>query len=195
VIDVARFVETSDNFDAWLAARRPAVTATEVAEAATPSGFALAVAERRNPSVVTANAYMKFGSEHEAWIARDLMRRFGVMPNKWLIAAADSPLHMATPDGLSLDHTRMAEIKTGGTEKSSIPIRHMRQMAWQFHCNEFAEEIVYAFMLRQEINGVYVPAWIEPKTQVIKRSDVTEIISELVVVANRLLKSDMEMAA
>ncbi len=193
MIPADRFIETSDNYEAWLAARIPAVTATEVAQAATPAGFRDAVLERRTPVAVIANGYMQFGNDNEEWIARDLKRRYGVMPNRWLIASADNPLHMATPDGLSLDHTRMAEIKTGGTEPKSPPLRHVRQMAWQFRCNEFAEEIIYAFMLRQEINGVFVPAWMEPKTWVVRRDDA--LISELITVADRLLESEREYAA
>lgn len=190
-----RFVETSDNFEAWLAARLPAVTATEVAEAATPSGFVQAVNSRRYPQTVYPNEYMRFGSDNEDWIARDLKRRFEIMPNRWLIASADNPLHMATPDGLSLDHTRMAEIKTGGTDLSNPPIKYRRQMAWQFRCNEFAEEIVYAFMLRAEVNGVLVPAWLEPNTRIITRAELADTITELTAVADRLIESDKEVAA
>jgi hypothetical protein len=193
MIDASRFIETSDNRREWLAARLPAVTATEVAKAATPSGFNAAVAERRHPTEIVSNGYMQFGSDNEEWIARDLKTRYGVMPNRWLIASADNTLHMATPDGLSLDHTRMAEIKTGGTEPNSPPIAHVRQMAWQFRCNEFAQEIVYAFILRRESNGVFVAAWMEPKVWIIHRDEA--MISELITVADRLLDATTAVAA
>lgn len=192
MITADRFIETSDNRQAWLAARLPAVTATEVAKAATPSGFIEAVEERRNPLEVVANDYMRFGSDNEDWIARDLKRQFGVMPNHWLIACADNPLHMATPDGLSLDHRMIAEIKTGGREPKSPPLAHVRQIQWQYHCTD-AEECVYAFMLRREVNGVYVPAWMEPKTWPVARDEL--MIAELVATADRLLEVERMVAA
>lgn len=197
MIPASRFIETSDNHEAWLAARLLAVTATEVAEASTPSGFQQAVYARRYPQHVEANAFMRFGSDNEDWIARDLKRKYDVMPNHWLIASADEPLFMATPDGLSLDHKRMAEIKTGGTEPPKPPLKHLRQMGWQFVCNEFAEEIIYAFMLRASVNGVLVPAWLEPKTWIVRRDDpqIVKLMPELRSVAARLIESDKEIAA
>lgn len=170
MIAASRFIETSDNHDAWLAARMPAVTATEVAKASTPAGFKEAVENRRNPQPVTDNAYMKFGRDNEGWIAGWVKAEFEIFPNHWLIAADDNPLYLATPDGLSLDHTRIAEIKTGGTEPKSPPLQHRRQVWWQFRCTD-AESCVYAFMLRKEVNGVMVPAWLEPKTWVIERDE------------------------
>lgn len=185
MIPATRFIETSDNRDAWLRAREGGVTATEVAHASTPAGFRQAVEDRRNPVEVVANDYMQFGTDNEAWILRTLKVEFGIMPNHWLIAAADNPLHLATPDGLSIDHTVMAEVKTGGKEPTKPPLMHMRQMGWQFRCNEFAKAIVYAFMLREERNGVMVPAWMEPKIWVVERDE--QMIAELTKTADLLL--------
>lgn len=188
-----RFIETSDNYEAWLAARRGAVTATEVAKAATPAGFEAAVSERLNRVEVIQNDFMRFGSEHEVWLAEHLEREFGVRPNRWLIASADNPTHMATPDGLSEDHTRMAEIKTGGQEPPTPPVQHLRQMAWQFRCNEFAEEIVYAFLLRKNVNGVLMPAWPAPRTWIVRRDEA--LIEKLIRVADRLVAAVEERTA
>lgn len=182
-----RFIETSDNHDAWLAARLPGVTATEVAKASTPAGFAEAVAERANPQQFEPNGYMRFGSDNEEWISRYIKQEFGIMPNRWLIAARSNPLFMATPDGLSLDHRRISEVKTGGTEPKSPPMQHRRQIGWQFYCTD-AEECEYAFLLRTEVNGLYVPAWMEPKIWHIDRDD--ELIQDLIETAERLLEAD-----
>ena len=192
MIGADRFIETSENRTAWLAARRPAVTATEVAKASTPGGFAEAVHERQNPTEILPNAYMAFGSANEDWIARVLKRDFDLMPNRWLIAAWDEPRHMATPDCLSLDHIRIGEIKTGGKEISRPPLMHVRQMQWQLYTTG-AESCVYAFMLRREVNGVMVPAWLEPKTWVIERDE--QMIKTLIETANALLASDRAVAA
>lgn len=185
MIPAHRFIETSDNRAAWLAARERGVTATTVAKASTPAGFREALEERRNPVEVIANDYMQFGTDNEAWILRTLKDEFEIMPNHWLIESEDNAYHLATPDGLSLDHTVMAEVKTGGKEHKSPPLAHMRQMQWQFRCNEFAQATVYAFMLREERNGVMVPAWMEPKVWVIERDE--KMIAELTKTADLLL--------
>jgi hypothetical protein len=190
MIPASRFIATSDDRPVWLAARTGAVTATEVARAATPAGFLLAAEERRNPQPVEDNAYMKFGRDNEQWLALDLKAKFGIMPNHWLIAAESNPMHMATPDGLSLDHTAIAEIKTGGkAEYVKPPIQYRRQIQWQLWCTG-AEWCAYAFMHRIEVGGVFVPAWLEPKTLRIERDDA--MISQLVTVADRLLDIDTE---
>lgn len=180
-----RFIARYSDFDLWMAARARGVTATEVRDAATPSGLVEVLERRRHPEPVIPNAYMEFGSAHEGWISMYLKAEFDLMPNEWAIAAADEPRFLATPDGLSLDHRRISEIKTGGKEPKSVPLPHRRQANWQLRCTD-AEECVYAFMLRDEVNGVLVPAWMEPKTWVIERDDV--LIAELEVTARRLLE-------
>lgn len=189
MINADRFIASSDDRPTWLAARLGAVTATEVAKAATPSGFREAVVERRSPTEVVANGYMQFGTDNENWIALDLKAKFGIMPNHWLIAEDGNRLHMATPDGLSLDHLTIAEIKTGGKELTLPPIAHKRQMQWQMWCTG-ATRCVYAFMLRAEVNGIFVPAWMSPKTQWVDRDEA--MIADLIIVADRLLLTDLE---
>ena len=177
----------SENRDAWLAARRGAVTATEVAKAATPAGFQEALEERRNPTEVTDNAFMKFGRDNENWLALELKREFGLIPNTWLIAAKNDRRHMATPDLLALDHGTIGEIKTGGKEITKPPIAHVRQMMWQMYCTG-TTLCVYGFMLRGENAAGFHPAWPEPKTWIVKRDD--EMIMELIGVAGRLLEEE-----
>jgi len=188
VIAAERFIASSDDRPTWLAARMGAVTATEVARAATPSGFLLAAEERRTPHEVEDNDYMRFGRDNENWLALDLKAKFGIMPNHWLIAAEGNPLHMATPDGLSLDHTGIGEIKTGGKEAYvKPPIQYRRQIQWQLYVTG-ATRCAYAFMLRCEVNGGFAPAWLEPKTQWIERDEA--MIADLIRVADRLLATD-----
>ena len=189
MIPAARFIAESTDRESWLAARRGGVTATEVAKASTPAGFVEAVEARRNPVEITPNAFMEFGSEHENWIALDLKRQFGIMPNRWLIASETNPLHMATPDGLSLDQLMIAEIKTGGTHRVKVPIAHKRQIQFQLYVTG-AESCIYAFMRRIDVNGVLVPAWLTPETREVLRDD--EMIADLVATADRLLLTDEE---
>jgi hypothetical protein len=192
MITAERFIAPSYDRPSWLAARTGGVTATEVAKAATPAGFAEAVLARTNPTPIESNGYMQFGTDHEEWIALEVKRQFGILPNLWLIAAEDNPRFMATPDGLSLDHMRVSEIKTGGKEPKSIPIVHRRQMQFQLYCTG-ATSGVYAFMLRAEVNGVFVPAWMTPKFWELERDDT--MIADLLEVADRLLETTERIAA
>jgi hypothetical protein len=190
MITADRFIETSENYEAWLAARRGGVTATEISRAATPAGLRDVLADRANPQPVEVNAYMQFGSDNEDWIARVLKRDFGLMPNRWLIRSEEFAEHMATPDALSLDHELIGEIKTGGKaplDKSGLlvpPIAHRRQIAFQLYCTG-AKACVYAFMLRAEVDGQFVPAWLEPMCVMVPRDE--EMIADLVKVADQLL--------
>ncbi len=95
---------------------------------------------------------------------------------------------MATPDGLSLDHFLISEIKTTGKdwgEEKHIPIHYRRQVQWQLFCTG-AKRCLFAWLLRKEIDGAMVPAWFEPKTLWIERDSVE--ISKLIDVADRLLE-------
>lgn len=186
MISPERFLVESLYEEEWLAARRKGVSATQVATAATPSGFAEVVEDRRNPKVVEPNAYMIFGSESENEIMRFAHREFGVLQNRWLLAAAENPLHIATPDGLSLDHRTIAEVKTTGTDwGDKIPIKYRRQVQWQLHVSD-AERCLFLWQLRVPDDGAwfYMP-WLEPKHTWFVRDE--KMIAELVGVADRLL--------
>lgn len=184
MISPDRFIALSSDRDAWLAARRKGVTATEVRDASTPAGFKEVLERRTNPTEIISNAYMQFGTDNEAWILGWLKNETGIMPSAWLIAAEGNPQYLATPDGLSLDHTRIAEVKTGGKEINNPSLAHRRQVQWQLFCSG-AESAVYAYMLRAEVNGIFVPAWLEPKTWLIERDET--MIAGLVKTAELLL--------
>ena len=178
------------DFSGWVDARRAGVTATQVAKASTPAGYAEAVEEVRTPPEPFDNPYMAFGREQEGTIGLWLKERFGVFPNEWLIAsdmavADGGPQHLATPDGLSLDHTVISEVKTTGKdwEASVVPIQYRRQIQWQLHVTG-AEHCILAWLLRAEVDGRMVPAWFEPKTMTVQRD--TDMIDKLVATADRL---------
>jgi hypothetical protein len=186
MITADRFIAESCDRDVWLEARRHGVTATEVRDAATPAGFAKAIEARANPTPLIPNAYMDFGTNNERWLALWAKQHFGLMPSSWLIAG-DNPAHLATPDLLSLDHLTIGEIKTGGAEITKPSLAHRRQMNWQMWCTG-ATRSLYVYMLRVEVKGVYMPAWMEPQTWWEPRDD--SLIADLIQVANRLLETD-----
>lgn len=198
MIAIERFVAPSSAPEEWHAARKNGVTATTVAKAATPAGFEAAIKAIEHPEEIVDNDYMRFGRDMEIPIMLEVKRQFGVLPNDWLIAAEEHDWHLATPDGLSLDHETIAEVKTTGkdfVDAKGVPIAYRRQVQWQLHVTG-AKECVFSWMLRVEDPSIgYVPGWLEPKFLVIKRDQ--KMINELIDVAEKLrmhevYKSQME---
>jgi len=186
MIDAGRFIANKAlDWDGWLNARRYGVTATQVAKAATDSGFQEVLADMRETRSQPDNPFMAFGRNMEGPLSLWVKEQFGVMPNEWLIAG-ENPDDLATPDGLSLDHTEISEIKTTGRDfEKSIPIQYRRQVQWQLWVTG-AQVCHFVWMLRVEDHqGDFQPGWIEPKHTVIERDD--DMMKELSSVALRLL--------
>jgi hypothetical protein len=181
-----RFVAAKDtDYEGWLNARRYGVTATQVATASTPAGFEKAavdfLTEHREPD----NPYMEFGRVWESHIADFVNAVYEVRPNEWLIRG-DNTTHLATPDGLSDDGKVIGEYKTTGKDWGTVeklPVRYRRQVQWQLHVTG-AESCVVAWLVREEVDGVFVPATFEPKCGVVGRDE--EMIEGLVATADRL---------
>lgn len=186
MIEASQFIARSSDREAWLEARRQGITATAVAKAASgPAGFRDQLEARLNPVDIEVNAYMAWGSFMEAPIANWVKSQTGIMPNEWLIAHEAFPYHLATPDGLSLNHHFIAEIKTMGTPREKPPIEHIRQMQWQMYVTA-TQQCFYAWQLRVETDNGFVPGWIEPRSMWIKRDNA--MINDLIAVAGKLLK-------
>lgn len=184
MISADRFLARSSDRDHWLFMRDQGVTATQVARAATPSGFAEVIALIEEPRPVEVNDFMRWGVERESHIAAVVKERFGIMPNDWLIArdADSSRWQMATPDGLSMDHKWIGEYKTSGKPLDKVPIHYMRQVQWQLHVTG-AERCLFAY--EERLNGPdgFVPG-LDVTCQWIDRNE--KMIKELVLVAEQL---------
>lgn len=186
-----RFIARSSDKTRWLEARATGVTATMVAEAASgPAGLRKALEAREQG--VEVNAFMEWGTLMEPALAsfvHETTTRDGencVLPNDWLLASETNPRFLATPDGLSLNHERIGEYKTSGKDYDFPPLRHIRQMQWQMFVSG-AQSCAYAWMLRVENEGSFVPGWLEPRLVWVDRDE--EIIKKLVSVATDLLKA------
>lgn len=179
-----RFIVRSSDCEAWLAARAEGVTATQVAKAATPAGMREALQEISEPSEVFANEFMLWGTEREPAIALTVQQQHGIEPNDWLIAADGRANRwmLATPDGLSTDHTVIGEYKTGGKPFTRVPIAHRRQVQWQLFVTG-AERCLYAFEQRLGEPGAFYPAF-DIHTEWIERDE--QEISKLRAVAEQL---------
>ena len=116
MIDQARFLVQSSNYEEWLRVRAAGVTATMVAKAFDDKGFDEVLAQMADPTPIADNAYMAFGRDQEPHIIDRLKERFDIEGNDWLIASEDAEWRMATPDGLSADHGTIVEVKTTGRD-------------------------------------------------------------------------------
>ena len=184
MISAERFIARSSDREAWLYAREQGVTATMVSRAATPSGFREVIAQLENPQPLESNAFMEWGNAREPFIALEVKDRFGIMPNDWLISkdAEVNRWQMATPDGLSMDHKWIAEIKTSGKPLERVPLPYMRQVQWQLWVTG-AERCVFAWEQRLTGPNGFVPS-LEVHCQWIDRDD--KMMRELVTVAEQL---------
>jgi hypothetical protein len=184
VIGIERFIVSSQTKDLWLAARDRGVTATQVAKASTPAGMKEVLAQIENPTPVEPNGFMDWGVEREAYIAHVVKERYGILPNDWLLCA-DGPgneWQMATPDGLSLDHTMIGEYKTSGKPLDKVPANYMRQVQWQLYVTG-AKQCVFAYELRLEGPEGFVPG-MDVECQVVERDE--KMIGDLIKVAQEV---------
>lgn len=188
VANESRLVALSGT-DAWYEARRGGISATAVARAATPAGFAAEVDAMLNPVEIGDNDFMRFGRDWEQWIVENIPTHYGLKHNNWLIHAEGHKWQLATPDALNDDWSLIGEVKTTGKDwgDNAIPIQYRRQVQWQMYVTG-AEACVFAWLLRVENREGFVPGWLEPKHTIIKRDD--EMIAGLISVAERL---QMEM--
>jgi hypothetical protein len=134
-----------------LEVRSTGVTATAVAKAVTPDGYREVLQQLRQPQDIADNDFMRFGREQEGPIIEKLQTLVDIEPNDWLIAkdSAEKKWMMATPDGLSADHSTIAEVKTTGRDWgrwAQVPGNYHRQVQWQLFVTG-AERCVFAWML------------------------------------------------
>jgi hypothetical protein len=184
--------------DEWYKAREYGVSATTVAKAASgPGGYDSELKRALHPedNVIEDNAYMRFGRDYEEWIVNGLPHEYKIRPNDWLIAAAEQPRHLATPDGLNEDWSVIAEVKTTGVDwdkgldrgmiPGDIPIQYRRQVQWQLYVTG-ADFCVFAWLLRMQTDsGEFVPAWMQPKHFIIQPDE--DMIADLIEVAHRFV--------
>ena len=184
MIGIERFIVSSQTKDLWLAARDRGVTATQVSKASTPAGMKEVLAQIENPTPVEPNGFMDWGVEREAYIAHVVKERYGILPNDWLLCAdgAGNEWQMATPDGLSLDHTMIGEYKTSGKPLDKVPANYMRQVMWQLYVTG-AQRCLFAYELRLEGPEGFVPGF-DVECQWIDRDE--KMIADLIKVAEEV---------
>lgn len=191
MIAAERFLSSSQTKSLWLADRERGVTATQVARAATPAGLEAELKAMSEPQPVYVNATMNWGIEREPWIAHAVFEQYQVLPNDWLICAEQADWHLATPDGLSLDHKTIGEYKTAGKPLDKIPINYIRQVQWQLHVTG-AERCIFAYELRVETPTGFAPGFDIPM-QIVERDE--KEIAKLISVAEVLQEHAVNLSA
>ncbi|MDR6867650.1 putative phage-type endonuclease [Microbacterium resistens] len=194
MIDATRFLVSRGNDEpAWFAARSLGVTATAVAEVAAKRDRQAAIEAWLSPTPVEQNVYMQFGVEAEPQMMRYAHSEHGILPIDWVIASDRDGRHLASPDGLSLDHRLIAECKAPGDPWDSalvkitgIPIRYRRQVQWQLHVTG-AERCLFLWNRRVEDGAWFRLAWFEPRSVWIGRDE--EMIADLIEVATEMLEA------
>ncbi len=191
MISADRFIVQSRFRDDWLIARERGVTATMVAQAATPSGFDNLVRSWSEPPF-EGNPYTDFGTWAERYIIDHAHREHGILANDWLIQSADDPRWLGTPDGLSLDHSEIAEAKTGSTppkntSPASVKREHRDQCQWNLGVTG-AQRCLYLFQPRATASdgSFYLGLW-EPISIWIDRDETR--IAHLKTVAERIMEA------
>lgn len=171
MIDIDLFVASkSVDESGWLEARHTGITATTIAKAMTPAGYREVIETWDNTEPIPVNEYMRFGLDNEGWVAMWAKSQFGTLPNEWLIRHPQNRIALATPDGLTLDHSEILEVKTTGKDWDSVPIAYRRQVQWQLYVTG-AELCHFVWLLREEHAGRFVPGWLDPKHLVIERDE------------------------
>lgn len=127
---------TNEHEGDWLMARRLGVTASGfgdlVTRAGTPSKSRAKAVKSKVLGIERDIGYIQaieLGNTYEELIAERVDKEFGVAANHWLVAEAEVPRFLATPDGLSLDF--VAEYKTSIKSWGRNLHTYYRQIQWQ----------------------------------------------------------------
>jgi hypothetical protein len=174
--------------EAWLEARAAGVSATEPRTLANGGARArrTMLENKLNGSTFYGNADTRRGNEREAFLADWVEEYFGISPNRSLFHHPANPLHMATPDGLSIIDGEFvgSEVKSHkyGWTNTGIPAEHFDQCQFGMHVTG-ANRWLYAWETMAEDGQPDLDN--EPSFLWIERDDLR--IAQLVVAADEFI--------
>lgn len=185
-------VDKNKDENAWLAARRRGVTATEVAKLAR-SGASyrqdLIFEKRTGERSFFGNKFTEWGLQREPIIAEKIMHEWGFIPSDILYHAPGNSRHLATPDGVYAKDgmVTIAEIKTGKHDLNPegdyfASTGYLDQMLWQAYVCD-ADEIL--FVWEQHNDEWPEPTPFEIQSVWIERNQAR--IEELIAIADDFL--------
>lgn len=141
------YVESSEDHDAWLEAKRHLITATDVsliAHSGTAGWVQLKARKAGTAGSTPQTRYMQWGIEREAVIAQVMSEKYPwLSANHHLVRSDDNPLHGATPD--MVGDAGLCQIKTSlwkGKRWTEPPQKYVDQMLWELHVTGLEENIL-----------------------------------------------------
>jgi len=176
-----RIVTSSENRDAWLAARNAGVTATNAGKLASIDSID-SILKSKFFDGFTGNPATEWGLEREPF----LLNWAGFPENKFLFHALEERRFMATPDGIRPDAKdcdgviELCQVKTTSKTMNKIPAHYYRQIQWEM----FVMGATRCYYVVEEHKD-FVPVSLEPKLEIIERND--EVIASLKTLAYALL--------
>lgn len=187
-----RLITDGSDKIAWLKARSQGVTASDAAKLATDSSVISLASEkmRGGPMFSGRSSYLQHGRNREPVIADWVRTHFDIIPSSGLFHAEGQQLHLATPDGVSVEENGsvvLCEIKTTSKPWRSIPKNYLRQIWWQQYVLG-AERTLLVW----EEHKDFVPISDTPQYSWIDRDDSQ--ITALIQRADELLRLIREMS-
>jgi hypothetical protein len=157
-----RILDDGTDRDRWLAAREPVIGASDAAKLAKASSVESVLKAKLAPRTFHGNEYTESGHRWEPI----MLGWAGIPGNVALIHSPAEPGFAATPDGIELNGSRLAECKAKHNKIVDGPTpMEWRQMAFQLYTVPEAD--VIEFIWAEIVNGEM--RTLEPKHLTIER--------------------------
>lgn len=188
---LARAGASDKDREAWLAARREGITATEIAKLAQSRAFETELRRiKAGEETFSGNRYTAWGKLREPVIAEHA-RGFGLEPEHRVFHAAENSRHLASPDALGEDFdgklfigefkTSLHDLDPSGDYYWSTT--YADQMQWQMYVTG-AERCLFVW---EQHDGHWPEPYAFPvRSSWVERDDAR--IAELRVIADRFLE-------
>ena len=173
-----RIVASSEDRDAWLAARNLGVTASNASRLVSEQSLD-SILKSKFYDGFTGNAATDWGLEREPFLLD-----WATFPqNKFLFHSTENARFMATPDGIRIGEDgklELCQVKTTGKPMPKIPAHYYRQIQWEMFVMD-AERCYFVV----EVHEDFVPISLEPQLEIFPRNE--EVITSLKTLATALL--------
>lgn len=184
------YVESSENYTAWIEAKRHIVTATDVATLASTStaGWMQLKARKAGQSSYPSNQYMQWGIERETVIAQIMAEKYPwLAANTHLVRLDEDPRFGATPD--MIGEAGLCQIKTSlwkGERWAEPPQRYIDQCQWEMWVTGLEENILAVEYYEATDDGFRVVDPFSPPHEFLIERD-EERIAYLIELAEKFL--------
>lgn len=190
------YITSSDDREAWLAARREGITATDLANLASggPAVWASLRADKAGEGRAwSGNEYTEWGNSREEVIAAAVRSLYPHLEhNTYVVASDDDPRFMCTPDMIGAGGSTLCQIKTALWKGErwtidDVPKRYYDQCQAEMNVTGATLNLLAVEYYDRLEDGVFVPTFLfeDPHIIPIERDD--ERIAELVGIAEQFV--------